>query len=107
MSAVGSSDGGEAGVCAWRGLGDCGGLDEKVGSGGGCWLKCSGGSTLVMAGLSRKGACESGKERLTGRCPIYKREGPRNELQLLSCSSVQNTVAVDCDVLGSLYRRLR
>jgi hypothetical protein len=30
-------------------FGDCGGLDENVSGGGGCWLlKCSGGSTLTL-----------------------------------------------------------
>jgi hypothetical protein len=62
-SAVGGGGGGEAGVWTW--FGDCGGL-ERDGSGG-CWLRCSGGSTLALMAtdLSRESAYESGKGRLS------------------------------------------
>jgi hypothetical protein len=46
-TSAGGGGAGEAGVCAWRSwAGECGGL-EKDGDDG-CWLKCSGCSTLTL-----------------------------------------------------------
>jgi hypothetical protein len=61
-TSVGGGGGGEAGACAWRRwFGDCGGLEK--GGEEGCWLKCSGCSTLtLMAGEREGGAFKVGGE---------------------------------------------
>jgi hypothetical protein len=102
--------GGEAGVWTW--FGDCGGL-EKDGSGGGCWLKCSGGSTLALmaAGLSWESACESGKGRLSITASSWRKvsrnvsvDAFAGKIGYLDQASHLSSVAVRSVVLRGLYR---
>jgi hypothetical protein len=65
-TSAGGGGGCGAGECAWgKRLGDCGGLENEGDEG--CWLKCSGCSTLtLMAGQPREGAFDG--VTMAGRC---------------------------------------